>query len=180
MSEQEEYQELPASENVPMDTEPAGRGLLGSLMVRVTLGLVILVVVIVGVGAIVFSSMRSSRNKPLNIKTYPGATFVKEEKLSDGFGHHDRRQYSTTATLEEIEQFYDRQKDMECKRYNGTLISGSGQQSEAEGHVFTSCKADHSGWGVTQYATVLIQPVYDDSLNPTGEVLVQIERYWGS
>ncbi len=176
MSEQEEYQEQP----IPQHSEPAGRGLLNSLMVRVTLGLVILVVVIVVVVAVVFSSMRSSRNKPLKVKVFPGATFVDEEKLNDGFGNHDRQQYTTTATLDEIEQFYDRQKDMSCKRYSGTVVNDSGEQTQAEGHVFTNCKVDHSGWGITQYATVLIQPVYDEGLNPTGDVLIQIERYWGS
>lgn len=179
MSEQEEYQELPVHENVPPDEEPAGRGLFESLLVRVTLGLVVLVVVIGVVGAIVFYSMRSSRNKPLNVKVFPGATLIEEQQLDDGFDHHDRRLYSSMATLEEVEAFYDKQKGVSCKPYTGSIVDGSGAIIQAEGHNFSRCEIDHSGWGVDQYTTILIQAMYDDAGNPTSQVAIEIQRYWG-
>jgi hypothetical protein len=33
--------------------------------------------------------------------------------------------------------------------------------------------------GMTQYTTIVIQPVYDQDQNPTGQVIIDIQRHWG-
>lgn len=183
MSEQEEQQYVETDEYYQPEEETSPkRGLFQSLMVRITLGLVVLIVVIAVVGAIVFFSIRSSRNKPLNVKVYPGAALVGSQKLNDGFGHHDRTLYSVTAALEDIEKFYTKQKGMSCRPYFGKVVDNAGNETQTEGHVYTNCEVDHSlsRLGITQYTTILIQPDYDASLNPTGKVFIQIERFWGS
>jgi len=53
------------------------------------------------------------------------------------------------------------------------------KEPRKEGHIFTRCQIDHSGWGMTQYTTIVIQPVYDQNQNPTGQVTIDIQRHWG-
>ncbi|MBI5958655.1 MAG: hypothetical protein HY866_07970 [Chloroflexi bacterium] len=178
---EEEYVDEAYAEDDSTGTDSAEppRSLLQSWLVRITLGVVILIVLVAVVGGLVFSSQRSSRNKPLNLKVYPGATLLGSETFNDGFSNHDRRLYSVMVPVEEVEQFYDKQDDVSCDQYFGTVVGVFENSPEIEGHVYTRCIVDRSGWGITQYSTVLIQPMYDENQNPTGQVAIVIDRYWG-
>ena len=153
-----------------------GRSFWQSGVVRLALVVTAVVVVAVVVGALALYSYRSSRDKPLNVAVYPGAQLVASEVRYDGFDH---QQYVTTDPFEKIEQFYVAQDDMDCEPQYATVEDRPGQEPLKEGHVFTRCQIDHSGWGITQFTTVLIQPVIDENQTPTGEVLIDVQRTWG-
>jgi hypothetical protein len=165
-----------SSEPMP---ERSARGPLQNWLVRLTLGLVALVILVALVGGLVFSNQRSSRNQPLNPKVYPGATLEISETLNDGFGNHDRRIYTVVAPLLDVEQFYDKQKDSDCVAYTGTLTFDNAPDLAVEGHAAMRCTFDRSGWGITQYSTVLIQAIYNDQQQPTGQIAIVVDRYWG-
>jgi hypothetical protein len=48
-----------------------------------------------------------------------------------------------------------------------------------EGHLYTRCQIDRSWLGMTQYTTVVIQPGVDEAGSPTGEIVIDVQRYWG-
>jgi hypothetical protein len=163
------------SENVQSEAEP--RGLLQSRIVQVALVLIVVAVVLIVVGVIYFLSNRASRNKPLSVALYPGARQVSSEVLYDG---HDHQQYVATDSIEQIEAFYGKQDDMKCERQYRTVQERPGQEPLKEGHLYTRCQIDHSWLGITQYTTVVIQPGIDEGGNPTGEIVIDVQRYWGS
>jgi len=153
------------------------RTLMQSTMVRLALAVAVIGIVLVVVGVIAFFSYRANRNKPLEVKVYPGAALVNEERLYDGFDH---QQYVSTDPFEEIEAFYDRQDDMECERQYRVVEDRPGQEPLKEDVLFTRCQIDHSGLGMTQYTSVVIQPAFDDNQNPTGQIIIDVQRHWGS
>ena len=153
------------------------RGFFQSTIVRLTLVVVAAVIVLVVAAVIAAYLYRSSRDKPLEVEIYPGAALVNSEKLYDGFDH---QQYTSTDPFEQIERFYAAQKDMVCEPQYRVVEQMPGQKEpRKEGHIFTRCQIDHSGWGMTQYTTIVIQPVYDQNQNPTGQVTIDIQRHWG-
>jgi hypothetical protein len=158
-------------------SHPKERGFFQSTVVRLTLVVVAVVVVLVVAGVVAVYLYRSSRDKPLKVAIYPGATLVNSEKINDGFDH---QQYTSTDPFEEIEQFYMSRKGMVCEPQYSVVEQVPGQtELRKEGHVFTRCQLDHSGWGMTQYTMIVIQPVYDQDQNPTGQVTIDIQRHWG-
>lgn len=158
-------------------SRPENKRFFQSTIVRLTLVAVVIVVVLAVAAVIGVYLYRSSRDKPLEVPIYPGATLVNSEKLYDGFDH---QQYTSTDPFEKIEQFYADRKGMTCEpQYS--LVEQVPAQTEPrkEGHIFTRCQIDHSGLGMTQYTTIMIQPVYDQDQNPTGQVTIDIQRHWG-
>jgi len=147
------------------------RGLFESTMVRLALALLALAAVLIIVGVIYFLINRANRNKPLEVDSYPGATQVSSEVLSEGFDH---QQYKSADPIEKIEQFF-RGQEMECTPQYRTVIEQPGQPPVKEGHLYTTCVLDRSGWGVTQYTKVQI----DDGGNPTGQIIIDVQRQWG-
>ncbi len=133
------------------------------------LALIVLAMVIV-------LALRASRNKPLKVIVYPAAQLVNHEVLYDGFDH---LQYVTGDPFEQVEAFYLTRKEMDCERLYRTVEERPGQEPLREGHYATRCQVDRSAYGITQFATVLIQPVYDADERPTGQVIVDVQRYWG-
>ncbi len=146
------------------------RGLFVGLSALAVLAMLIVIAVVV------FLALRASRNKPLDVAIYPGAQLVNAEKLYEGLDH---QQYVSSDSFEAIETFYAAQKDMDCERFYRTVQERPGQEPLKEGHIRTRCQVDHSGFGVTQYTTITIQPVFDQNEKPTGEVIIDIQRYWG-
>ncbi len=165
-------------EAMPDDTTAARpRGLLQSPVLRFVLALfVIIVVIIVGV-IVVFLSYRASRDKPLKVKVYPGAVIVLDEKMFDGFDH---QQYMSLDSLDQIEAFYDGQKGVSCERQYQTVTERPGEEPLREGHIFTRCQIDRSGYGMTQYTTIVIQPARDEAGNSLGQVIIDVQRHWGA
>jgi hypothetical protein len=158
-------------------SHPEERGFFQSAVVRLTLVVVAIVIVLVVAIVIVVYLYRSSRDKPLKVAIYPGATLVNSERVNDGFDH---QQYTSTDSLEKIEQFYMDRKGMVCEPQYSVVEQVPGQSEPLkEGHIFTRCQIDHSGMGMTQYTTIVIQPVYDQDQNPTGQVIIDIQRHWG-
>jgi hypothetical protein len=158
-------------------SRPEDKGFFQSTIVRLTLVAVAIVVVLVTAAVIGAYLYRSSRNKPLQVPIYPGATLVNSEKVYDGFEHD---QYMSADPFEEIEQFYADRKGMACEPQYSVVEQVPGQtEPRKEGHIFTRCQIDHSALGMTQYTTIMIQPVYDQEQNPTGQVTIDIQRHWG-
>lgn len=137
--------------------------------VAIFLALVVLAVVIV-------LALRASRDKPLDVAIYPAAELVNREVLYDGFDH---LQYVTSDPFEQVEAFYLDRREMDCERLYRIVEEQPGQEPRREGHYATRCQVDRSAYGITQFATVLIQPVYDEDERPTGQVIVDVQRYWG-
>jgi hypothetical protein len=137
--------------------------------VAVFLALIVLAVLIVLV-------LRASRDKPLDVPVYPAAQLVNHEVLYDGFDH---LQYVTSDPFEQVEAFYLDRDGMDCERLYRIVEEQPGQEPRREGHYATRCQVDRSAYGITQFATVLIQPVYDADERPTGQVIVDVQRYWG-
>ncbi len=173
-----QYDAEDQSETMPERVaESDQRGLLQSPVLRIMLALfVLIVVVIVGV-VVAFLSSRASRDKPLSVKLYPGAAMVVDEKVFDGFDH---QQYTSTDSMEQIEAFYDKQKDVSCERQYQSVVDRPGEEPLREGHIFTRCQIDRSGYGMTQYTTIVIEPKYDDAGNPGDQVVIDVQRHWGS
>lgn len=151
-------------------------GCLSSRLVRAALIAVVVVVVLAVIAAAAVLALRASRDKPLDVAIYPGARLVNHETLYDGFDH---LQYSSDDPFAAVEAFYFEREDMDCVRQYRTVEERPGQEPLREGHLSTRCQADRSGYGITQVATVLIQPVYDANEQPTGQVVIDIQRYWG-
>ncbi|MBN2305351.1 MAG: hypothetical protein JXQ72_12775 [Anaerolineae bacterium] len=150
------------------DDEVVGRALWQRTMVRLVIGLVIIAVIAIVIGGIVYLSYRSSRGEPIKVKVYPGAQEISNEKISDGYDH---QQYVSTDPVEQIEVFYGSQDDMNCTRQYDY------SRDPAE-YQFTSCIIDKSSLDMTQYTSVVIQPVHDESGNLTGQVVIDVKRYW--
>lgn len=162
-------------ERVAAQVETPG-GCLSSRLVRVVLVAVVVVVALAAIAIAVVLALRASRDKPLEVAIYPGARLVNHETLYDGFDH---LQYYSEDPFAAVEAFYFERDDMDCVRQYRTVEERPGQEPLREGHLSTRCQADRSGYGVTQVATVLIQPVYDATEQPTGQVVIDIQRYWG-
>jgi len=171
MTEQERQPE----ERAAAPTE-APDGCLSSRLVRTVLIAVVVVVVLAAIAVAVLLALRASRDKPLDVAIYPGARLVNHETLYDGFDH---LQYTSDEPFAAVEAFYLEREDMDCVRQYRTVEERPGQEPLREGHLSTRCQADRSGYGITQVATVLIQPVYDANEQPTGQVVIDIQRYWG-
>lgn len=165
------------SEEPVSNDKPTDRTLKQSTMVRLALAIAVIGVVLVVVGVIAFFSYRANRNKPLEVDVYPGATLVNDERLYDGFDH---QQYVSTDSFDEIEAFYDRQDDMDCERQYRVVEERPEQEPLKEDVLYTRCQIDHSGLGMTQYTSIVIQPVFDDGQNPTGQIMIDVQRHWGS
>lgn len=151
-------------------------GCLGRQAVRLALLGFLGVIVLIVVAVIVVLALRANRNRPLNVIIYPGAQLLSQERLYGGFDH---LQYTTGDPFEQVEAFYLARKEMDCTRLYRTVENRSGQEPLREGHYATRCQVDRSAYGITQFATVLIQPVYDKDERPTDRVIVDIQRYWG-
>jgi hypothetical protein len=185
MSENETYEELPEEyaaydskqDQVEPPVEPLGGFAWGKLLIRGVLALFVIGIVGAVIGVIAFLSYRSSRDKPLEVKVYPGAVMVNDEVIYDGYDH---QQYLTSDPIESVEAFYDGQDDMECERQYQRVQQIEGEDPIREGYLFTSCIIDHSGLGMTQYTKVVLQPRYDDAGGATGEVIIDVQRYWGN
>jgi hypothetical protein len=145
-------------------------------MVRLVLIAVAVVVVVVGVTIAAVLALRASRDKPLDVAIYPGARLANHETLYDGFDH---LQYYTDDAFPAVEAFYLEGEGMECVRQYRTVEERPGQEPLREGHLSTRCQIDRSGYGITQVATVLIQPVYNLDGQATDQVIIDIQRYWG-
>jgi hypothetical protein len=156
--------------------EQANRGLMQSRMVQLALVVVAVGIVLIVAGVVVFFSYRASRDKPLKVKLYPGATLVNSETVSGGFKH---QQYVSDDPFEDVEQFFAKQDDMVCQRQYRVVQTRPGQEPIKEDPQYTRCQIDHSGLGVTQYTTVLIQPVRDANDAPTGQIVIDVQQHWG-
>ncbi len=157
--------------------EQADRSLMQSPMIRLALGVVIVGIVLIVAGVVTFFSYRASRDKPLKVKTYPGAVLVNAETVSAGFDH---QQYVSDDPFEDIEQFYAGQNDMVCERQYRVVEERPGQDPLKQDVLFTRCQIDHSGLGVTQYTSIVIQPVRDADQVPSGQVVIDVQRHWGN
>jgi hypothetical protein len=167
--------------SVDVSEEPGSHleegGFLRSTVAHLTLAVVAVVVVLVVAAMIAVYLYRSSRNKPLEVAIYPGATLVNSETVYRGFDH---QQYTSSDPFDKIEQFYAARKDITCEPQYSVVEQVPGQTApRKEGHIFTRCQIDHSGWGMTQYTTIVIQPVYDENQNLTGQVTIDVQRHWG-
>ncbi len=187
MAEQEQFPQGPHDARADRDPRPTpehdegdtlpptGEGLLQSGMVRFTLGAVALVALVV-VGVLVWLYLyRQSRDKPLDIAVFPGAQMITQETVYDGLDH---RQYVTDAPFAEVEAFYGAQEGVMCEPQY-TMVQERDGTIYREGHLSTTCRIDRSGFGVSQYAIITIQPILDDDGNPTDQVMIDITRHWG-
>jgi hypothetical protein len=156
-------------------SEKQEREMMQSTVVRAALALLALGVVLVVVGLISYFAYRASRNQPLDVKIYAGAEEVMSGSPGEG---EDHRRYVSNDPVEEIEAFYNRQDDMTCQRQYSVVQSQPGQETRREGYLYTRCIVDHSWMDITQYAVVTIQPVVENDV-PTGQVVIDIERFWG-
>ncbi len=147
-----------------------------SRLVRIALGVAGLAAIAAVVGVIAFVLMRASRNKPLEIDLPPGARQVGGEALSD---HADHQQYVSSASLDQIVAAFERQDDMVCHDQYARVIDQPDGEPLREGYLYTTCLIDRSWLDMTQYNEITIQPQYDDNGQPTGEVLIDVRRYWG-
>ncbi len=154
-----------------------GRALPESRLVRIALGIFGLVVAAAVIGGIAFALMRSSRNKPLEVEIVPGARQVGSEVLSD---HADHQQYISTAPVAEIVAAFAEQDDMVCHDQYARVTGQADGEALREGYLYTTCLLDRSWLDMTQYNEITIQPQYDESGQATGEVLIDIRRYWGN
>ena len=177
MSDRQYYAEDQGETGPDNPAESNQRGLLQSPVLRFVLALFVLVVVIIVGVVIVFLSYRVSRDKPLKVKPYPGAVVVLDEKVFDGFDH---QQYMSMDSMEQIEAFYDQQKGVGCERQYQSVVERPGEEPLREGHIFTRCQIDRSGYGMTQYTTIVIEPAYDEAGNPAGQVIIDVQRHWGA
>ena len=112
-----------------------------------------------------------SRSQPPDVARYPGAQEVAAEVLAAG---RDHRQYAVIAPMADVEAFYEGQDGMTCSRQ----FAGEGGNEGAGRHVTTRCLLDRSLLGFTQYATVVIRPTYDPAQEPSGEIVIDVQRYW--
>ncbi|MBN1679123.1 MAG: hypothetical protein JW966_02445 [Anaerolineae bacterium] len=157
-------------------SETSERGLFQSNLIRLVLVLLIVGVVLVVVGVVGYMQYRSSRDKPLKVDTYPGAQLVGNEVLYDGYDH---QQYVSSDPIDTIEQFYAKQ-DMDCEPQYATIVERPGEEPVREGYLYTRCLRDRSSLGMTQYTTVVLQPEQDEAGNATGQVVIDVRRYWGN
>lgn len=141
---------------------------------RIALGLLAVVIVAAIGAAAVYTYARWSRSQPPDVARYPGAQEVAAEMLAVG---RDRRQYAVVAAVAEVEAFYEGQDDMACSRQFAAQEDGAGGEGAGR-HVATHCLLDRSLLGFTQYATVVIRPTYDPAQEPSGEVVIDVQRYW--
>ncbi len=160
------YGELPPEE---------GGSLLQSGMVRFTL-VVMVVVALLVVGVLAWLYLyRQSRNKPLEVEIYPNAQMITQETVYEGLDH---RQFVTDAPFADVEAFYGAQEGIICEPQY-TMVQERDGTTYREGHLSTTCRIDRSGFGVSQYAIITVQPILDDDGNPTDQVMIDITRHWG-
>lgn len=164
MSEEEFSQQNDVEQAVRQET----RSLWRRNMLRFVVGLIILVVIVVVIGAIAYSSYRSSRGKPIKVGVYPGVQQITDEVIYAGYDH---QQYLSGDPIEQIEAFYNNRNGLKCERQYD-------YRQEPALYLFTSCIVDRSSLNMTQYTKVVIQPAMDDAGNPTGQVVIDVQRHW--
>lgn len=151
---------------------PARR--LSAVRVALVAAAVVLALIFAAVAGYVY--VRWSRNQPPHLPVFPGAVQVIDEAVADG---QDHQQYTVLAPVSEVEQFYVGQ-DLTCQPQYASVTMGDAGEPVREGYLYTRCLADRSLLGFTQYAVVLIQPRYDPAQIAVGEVVVDVQRYWGA
>lgn len=158
-------------------SEISDRGEAGNAMLRIALiALGVGLVLIVG-GLMAFFAYRAGKNEPIEIKQYPGAELINEEKLEEG---EDHIQYHSNDTAEAIEAFYlDEYDDLDCERQYEVVQEGLNDEAFREGYLFTRCRIDRSWLDISQYAVLTIQPARDANDTPTGVTVIDIRRTWG-
>lgn len=142
--------------------------------VRIALGVAALVVVLVVAAVAGYFYARWSRSQPLDLDVFPGAVKTIDEEVAGG---QDHQQYAVVAPVSEVEHFYTRQ-DLTCQPQYASVSTGESGDLVREGYLYTRCLADRSLLGFTQYSVILIQPQYDPAQASSGEVVVDVQRYW--
>jgi hypothetical protein len=144
---------------------------------RILLGVIGLIVIVAVVGTIAFFVISGMRNKPIEVKTYPGAQRVAQQK----FEGEDRQVYTTNDGFEDVGRFYSGQDDTQCQTiYQNVQPTNGGQDSVRENPQYIKCSMDRSWMNISQYAEIAIYPTMDESGNVIeGPTTIYVTRVWG-
>lgn len=145
-----------------------------------TIAVVLGLVMVVG-GIVLFFADRASHQVPLEIKAYPGSVQI---------GVADRSDVSRSvifevqgATPEDVSAFYQQELNQfygdtqeSCKRFplSGNFPEFDRGTPDVVPYYF-ACLFDRSGFQITQYTRVNIQPGIKER---QGSVVVEHEQYW--
>lgn len=152
-------------------------------LIRVgVIGAVVGIIFIVG-GILLFFVERASHQVPLDVVTYPGATPLSTVNRSD----ISRSVYYQIAntTADEVANFYQQKMtefygggDEQCVRLpsSGNFADFDNGEPNVVPYQF-SCMFDRSGFQISQYTRVNIQPGIKSN-KTEGSVIVEFEQYW--
>lgn len=152
-------------------------------IIRVGTIAAILGLIFVAGGVVLFFLDRASHQVPLEVEPYPGATLWSEVPRSKA----SRSVYYqvTGATAEEVAQYYQGKMNElnggggeTCVRVPS--VGNFAEYDRGDPNVAPyqfSCMFDRSGFQITQYTRVNIQPGIA-STNTQGMIVVEYEQYW--
>ncbi len=152
-------------QEVPPDDEKR-RGFFGSWYVRITLGVIGLILLVIIVIVIAYQQAKSSHGKPLEIDHYPGMQQMSDRPIQPGQSRQlyqlEVESLELSEVLDEVEAHYQRQMD-ECSRLSEDTIV---------------CEKDRSSdrFNFVQLSKLTIQ-VSDPSVG-LGYVVVEVINYW--
>ena len=143
---------------------------------RILLGVFALILIAAVVGAIVFFVVSGIRNKPIEVKAYPGAQRVEQQKL-DG---QDYQRYVTDDDFEDVGNFYSDQDDMECEKIYQNVQRRRIRNLYAKTRSTLNVRLIIRGPIPPRWAVITIYPTLDDSGNVIdGPTTIDITRVWG-
>jgi hypothetical protein len=154
----------------PGVSQPQRRPFLRILMLGI--GIIIAFVI---VGVIVISTMRSSRNQPISVDTYPGANVLTNTKTNNS----DKTIYETPDSVQQVFNFYVQKFGLSDKENDGCKkVYTSAPASEEPGKYTASCVVSNSMLDVSQYLSIRIEYV-TNSATKTGTTQITVDRLWG-
>ena len=157
--------------------EDPGISFMGSLLrsrpIRILLLSVGAVIICLLVMAVALDLFKSSRNQPMGVDVYPGATLVSEEAQPN----FDRRFYSTSDTVQQVLNFYAGRLPKDdingCKK-----IYTDKTPSEQPGHYFAQCVVDNSVLDISQRLSITINYQAEKGTQ-NFKTFFAVERNWG-
>lgn len=161
-----------------VEKEPA-RGFFQSWYIRITLGLIVILVILAVIGYVAYSEAKSDYNKALTINQYTGMQIVRDDVVEPGVGYQQfQGQYTSldAAQLVDIEAFYGRQMD-ECRRLYAGEVDPAANPDQFHRVVCEKSRTQNL-LGFTQFMRVVIQPERDAEGNLTGYVVVSVDTQW--
>lgn len=153
----------------------APQGFFSSWYIRITFGILIILVIVTVIAYVAYNEAKSSYSVPFAINHYSNMQLVSEQSFAAG--EQQKRLQGlyeglTVEKLNEIEAHYSRQMSSCDKLY----VDGSGQQNYHS--IVCEKTRTQNLLGFTQFTRLVIQPERSETGDLTGWVMLIVDSRW--